>query len=163
MCCDEDAVPEQLCGWYTLSVAGESSGTGARPGHASGLEELARDWARAVTQAVYRPLSRSEAEGLLAALLAELRDALLRLAAGGVRRPQALERSLIFLDEHLLTELDLDDYVYRPLMTRLLAGLAGGWAALVREEALREARKQSHPQSRSRRAEPSVQVSQRGA
>lgn len=160
-----------------MSVAGESAGTGARPGHTSGLEELARDWARAVTQAVYRPLSRSEAEDLLAALLAELRDALLahpfaaeparsvgaRLAAGGIRRPQALERSLIFLDEHLLTELDLDDYVYRPLMTRLLAGLAGGWAAIVREEASREARKQGRPQSRSRRAEPSVQVSQRGA
>jgi hypothetical protein len=130
-----------------------------------------------VTQTVYRPLSRPEVEILLAGLLDDLRQALLatpfsadaarsvgaRLAAGGVRRPQALERSLVFLDEHLLAALGLDDYTYRPLMTRLLAGLAAGWAAVVREQALRSAREQRRPAVRRRDADPSPAARQRGA
>lgn len=165
-----------MLGWYTFTMPGESRGTSAASGPPSDLDELACDWARAVTQAVYRPLSRSGAETLFAGLLVDLRQALLatpfsadaarsvgaRLAAGGVRRPQALERSLIFLDEHLLAALGLDDYTYRPMMTRLLAGFAAGWAGVVRERALKDARERRST-VRRQDADPSRTARQRGA
>ena len=170
-------LPYDVLDWYTLTMPGESRGTGAAPGPTADPYELACDWARAVTQAVYRPLSRSEAEALFAGLLGDLRQTLLatpfsadaarsvgaRLAAEGVRKPQALERSLIFLDEHLLAALDLDDYTYRPMMTRLLAGLAAGWAGVVREQALRDAREQRRSTVRRQDADPSRTARQRGA
>ena len=123
------------------------------------LAPLAQEWARAITQAVYRPVSRQQTEELLADLLSRLRAALLEepfsadparsvgasLVDAGINRPEALERSLVFLDEHLLVALGLDDYTYRPLMTRLLAGLAGGWAGVLREQAARHQREERRP------------------
>lgn len=113
------------------------------------LAPLAQEWARAITQAVYRPVSRQQTEDLMVDLLGRLKAALLEepfsaeparsvgalLVDAGIHRPEALERSLVFLDEHLLVALELDDYTYRPLMTRLLAGLAGGWAGVLKEQA----------------------------
>ena len=126
------------------------------------LVSLAQEWARAITQAVYRPVSRQQTEQLLADLLSRLRIALLEepfsaeparsvgasLVAAGIHRPEALERSLVFLDEHLLVALGLDDYTYRPLMTRLLAGLAGGWAGALKEQAGRHQRDERRPTTR---------------
>ena len=126
------------------------------------LAPLGQEWARAITQAVYRPVSRQQTEGLLADLLGRLRAALLdepfsadparsvgaALVGAGIHRPEALERSLVFLDEHLLVELGLDDYTYRPLMTRLLAGLAGGWASALKVQAGRSQREEGRPAGR---------------
>ena len=126
------------------------------------LAPLAQEWARAITQAVYRPVSRQQTEDLLADLLTRLRAALLdepftaeparsvgaAFVDAGIHRPEALERSLVFLDEHLLVELGLDDYTYRPLMTRLLAGLAGGWASVLKEQAARPQRDERRPTTR---------------
>lgn len=124
-------------------------GSGDQP---QDLAPLAGEWARAITQTLYKPVSRPQVESLLTDLLTRLRAALLAqpfsaeparaagasLVDAGIHRPEALERSLVFLDEHLLAALGLDDYTYRPLMTRLLAGLAGGWAGVLREQAVRE-------------------------
>lgn len=137
------------CGWPPWESA---SSTESSPD----VAPLAREWARAVTQSLYRPVSRPEMEELLRDLLAGLHGALLAdtftaeparsagaaLVAAGIRRPEALERSLVFLDEHLLAALGLEDYVYRPAMTRMLAGLAGGWAGAFRESATSERRGQ---------------------
>lgn len=57
------------------------------------------------------------------------------LVAAGIRRPEALERSLVFLDENLLAAFNFEDYAYRLVMTRMLAGLASGWAGALRESA----------------------------
>lgn len=116
------------------------------------MAPLAREWARAVTQALYRPMSRLETEELLRGLLVRLHGALTAdefsaeparsagadLFAAGIHRPEALERSLVFLDEHLLAAFGLEDYSYRPAMTRMLAGLASGWAGALRENAAGE-------------------------
>lgn len=116
-------------------------------------------------------------EGLLGSLLGQLRDALLAtpftaeparaagaaLGAAGIQRPEALERSLVFLDESLLAALELDDYTYRPLMTRLLAGLAGGWAGVLRAEAARNRRARRQATTPSRRSESAAAARRRGA
>src|SRR5918993_3741892 len=134
---------------------------GRSAGRADDLAPLAQEWARAITQAVYRPVSRHRTEELLAELLGRLRAALLEdpfsadparsvgaaLVDAGIHRPEALERSLVFLDEHLLVELGLDDYTYRPLMTRLLAGLAGGWASVLKAQGGRPQRAEGRPPS----------------
>jgi hypothetical protein len=141
-------------------AAQEPAGHSVEP--SEDLAPLAQEWARAITQAVYRPMSRQQTEELLADLLGRLRAALLNepfsadparsvgaaLVDAGIHRPEALERSLVFLDEHLLVELGLDDYTYRPLMTRLLAGLAGGWASVLKGQAVRSQREEGRPATR---------------
>lgn len=145
----------QRC-WYTCTVVRRARQSGSAAERSPDVAPLAREWARAVTHALYRPMSRPEMEGLLQDLLRRLHGALIAdpftaeparsagaaLVAAGIQRPEALERSLVFLDEHLLAGLGLEDYAYRPAMTRLLAGLAGGWAGLLRENATRERRGQ---------------------
>lgn len=141
-----------------MTMAGQEP-VGRSAERSDGLAALAQEWARAITQAHYRPVSRQRTEELLAELLDRLRAALLQepfsadparavgaaLVDGGIHRPEALERSLVFLDEHLLVELGLDDYTHRPLMTRLLAGLAGGWASALKGQGVRSQRDEGGP------------------
>lgn len=162
--------------WYTCTVVGRARGSGSAAEPSADVAPLARDWARAVTQALYRPMGRPEMEDLLRDLLVRLHGALLAdpftaeparsagaaLVAAGIQRPEALERSLVFLDEHLLAALGLDDYTHRPAMTRLLAGLAAGWAGVLREHATQERRGQRQAAvSRPSRSQPEPR--QRGA